>query len=462
MRKNVNKLVALAIGISVMSGSIVPVFAADNGTQQIDNTNTAASQMVNGKPILTLEDAIKDAISNSETLAIDDSKISYINRTGDLNDDIDDAKDINDDVHDFNDDNQKIKLNQAKQQRDFDQDVLEKKVVDKYNDLVTKQMNINKTAKELDIKKTELENMKLKVSLGTEISTNLKSKELEVQDKQNTLNNSQNQLKDSEYSFKVLTGKDATQYNLEDIKFETLKIDGTIDKYLDDVIDSFLKYSVQIVNLNKDYFDHDYEKDDDNKVSQDYVSEKQDDVNDAKTAVDDAQKALDDAKVRAQADPTVDILSYQTTLKDKTKSYGDAEDAYVGAIKSRMAYLGTKQGIFADETNISADKKRLKDSLKGYYTDLLKNDAQMEYDKKNIEINNEKLRNAKLKHDLGMMTDTDYNTIVVSNEAYNLQLRTDIINYNTLKEEIQKPWLSLTKTAMQSQQQHLESQNAGN
>ena len=29
MRRNINKIVALAIGISVMSGSIMPVFAAD-------------------------------------------------------------------------------------------------------------------------------------------------------------------------------------------------------------------------------------------------------------------------------------------------------------------------------------------------------------------------------------------------------------------------------------------------
>jgi len=29
MRRNINKIVALAIGISVMSGNIMPVFAAD-------------------------------------------------------------------------------------------------------------------------------------------------------------------------------------------------------------------------------------------------------------------------------------------------------------------------------------------------------------------------------------------------------------------------------------------------
>ncbi len=442
MRKNVNKIIAFAIGLSVMSGSIIPAFAADNDTQQIGNTNTTASKIVNGKPVLTLDEAIKDAISNSETLAIDDNKIGYIDKTGDYYDDEDDAKKVDDDVHDFNKDNQEVKLNQAKQQKDFDQDVLEKKVVDKYNDIVTKQMNIDKTAKELDIKKTELQNLQLKLSVGSEISTDLKSKELEIQDKQNTLTYSQNQLKDAEYSFKVLTGKDVTQYSLEDINFEQFKIDGSIDDYLDGVIDSFLKYSVEMVNLNKDYFDHDYEKD--NEIT-----------------VDDLAKAQTTSEGVKVLKPSISAYNNTTALDyfNEYQKYQDelaAQQLYTNKIKSRIAYLTTKQGMFSDENTISADKKRLKDSLKGYYTDLLKNQAQIEYDKKNIETNNEKLSNAKLKHDLGMMTDLDYNTLVVSSEAYDLQLRTDIIAYNTLKEEIQKPWLSLTKSPMQSQQQHQE------
>lgn len=442
MRKNVNKIIAFAIGLSVMSGSIIPAFAADNDTQQTGNTNTTASKIVNGKPVLTLDEAIKDAISNSETLAIDDNKIGYIDKTGDYYDDEDDAKKVDDDVHDFNKDNQEVKLNQAKQQKDFDQDVLEKKVVDKYNDIVTKQMNIDKTAKELDIKKTELQNLQLKLSVGSEISTDLKSKELEIQDKQNTLTYSQNQLKDAEYSFKVLTGKDVTQYSLEDINFEQFKIDGSIDDYLDGVIDSFLKYSVEMVNLNKDYFDHDYEKD--NEIT-----------------VDDLAKAQTTSEGVKVSKPSISAYNNTTALDyfNEYQKYQDelaAQQLYTNKIKSRIAYLTTKQGMFSDENTISADKKRLKDSLKGYYTDLLKNQAQIEYDKKNIETNNEKLSNAKLKHDLGMMTDIDYNTLVVSSEAYDLQLRTDIIAYNTLKEEIQKPWLSLTKSPMQSQQQHQE------
>jgi hypothetical protein len=61
MRKNINKIVALAIGISVMSVSIMPVFAADTKSTSIANIQT------NQKPILTLDDAIKSASSISDT-----------------------------------------------------------------------------------------------------------------------------------------------------------------------------------------------------------------------------------------------------------------------------------------------------------------------------------------------------------------------------------------------------------
>lgn len=44
MRKNLNKIVAFAIGVSVISGSIVPAMAADIiNTDTIVNTQTQAS-----------------------------------------------------------------------------------------------------------------------------------------------------------------------------------------------------------------------------------------------------------------------------------------------------------------------------------------------------------------------------------------------------------------------------------
>ena len=69
MRKNINKLVAFAIGISVMSGSAIPALAADATTSDNSSTTVAATQNSStnvqaqtGKQLLTLDDAIKAAI----------------------------------------------------------------------------------------------------------------------------------------------------------------------------------------------------------------------------------------------------------------------------------------------------------------------------------------------------------------------------------------------------------------
>ncbi|NRY34712.1 hypothetical protein [Clostridium beijerinckii] len=47
---------------------------------------------------------------------------------------------------------------------------------------------------------------------------------------------------------------------------------------------------------------------------------------------------------------------------------------------------------------------------------------------------------------MGIITESDYNTKLVSNEEYDLELRSEIINYNTLKEKIQKPWIAFSNS----------------
>jgi hypothetical protein len=43
-----------------------------------------------------------------------------------------------------------------------------------------------------------------------------------------------------------------------------------------------------------------------------------------------------------------------------------------------------------------------------------------------------------------LITKSDYNTQVVSSEDLELQLRSLIDSYNTLKEDIQKPWIAFS------------------
>ncbi|NOW91461.1 hypothetical protein BCD91_003484 [Clostridium beijerinckii] len=439
MRKNINKIIAFAIGISVMSGSVVPALAADSTQQTTTSTSTATnSQIVNGKPLLTLDEAVKEAISISEILQLDTSKITYQDKTNDINEDLDDSKDVSGDEEDFNDDTREANANKARQQRDFDQDVLVQKVTKAYNNIVTSQIKIDKAEKELQIKNKTLSDAKLKSSLGMVTSSDLKSTELEIQNLQITQKTSENTLKDAEYSFKVLTGKDVTQYALEqDIPYEAFKIDGSIDSYLDKVIDNYLKYSEQLVKINNEYYN-----DKDNYIT---VSGNEYKISElSASGVNDLEEAAAHAKqeydgVKNSTDP-----ADQETINEKKEAYDKAESKYSNALPARLSYLGTKLTIDENQTNLNESKKQFKDQLKTLYTNLITAEDNINYIKQNIELSNKNLSDAKLKYDLGMITESAYNTQVLSSEDLNIQLRSQIDTYNTLKQEIQKPWIAFS------------------
>ena len=420
MRININKIVAFAIGISVMSGSIMPAFAAD--------TTNAQVQAV-GKQVLTLDDAIKAAISNSDTLVLDEKKITYQNKINDTNEDLDDYNEdneaITDDKKDLNEDTRDNTLKQLEQTRDFDQDILIQKTTTAYNGIVTSQKQIDQASKELEVKNKELNDANLKNSLGIITTTDLTTTNLDIEKLQNDQKSSQNTLNDLEYNFKVLIGKDVSQYGLEqDIKYDAFKMDGSIDEYLDNSIDSYLKYTEQLVKLNKDYYN-----DDDNEVSVD-------DVNKAKDAI------IKDEPAKP-SDIDTNLISYEKYAKD-TSDYNKSIANYTGALSARLTYLNTKLGVYTNETTLNETKKSFKEQLRSFYTKLLTTEDSINLLKKNIELNNKQLSNAKLRSDLGIITKSDYNTLVVSSEDLELQLRSAIDSYNTLKEQIQKPWIAFS------------------
>lgn len=427
MRKNINKLIAFAIGISIISGGAIPVFAADSTTINTTASTTTASTSTSGqaqaRPLLTLKDAINVAISNSDTLALDDKKISYQDKSNDINEKIDDTTGVSDDKETFNEDTRDNSLNELKQQRDFDADKLIQKTTNAYNNIVTSQMKIDKATKILEIKNKELSNAKLKKELGIMTSIDVDTTELQIQSLQNQQNLSINTLKDSQASFKVLTGKDVTQFTLEqDIKYEQFKIDGSVDEYLDNVIDKYLKYSTELLELKKDYYD-----DKDNQVSED----------DVKKAEDTAKNAIKPTKP-ADTDPVGTYITYTDNL-DK---YNTAKSGYATALSLRLAYLNSKLGVYTQETSLEETKKTYKESLKTIYTNLLAAEENINYLKNNIQLNNKQISISKLKYDLGLITKLDYDTQVAGNQDLDIQLRNAVDSYDTLKEKIQKPWLA--------------------
>ena len=241
-------------------------------------------------------------------------------------------------------------------------------------------------------------------------------------------------MKDDKENFKVLTGKDVDQYTLEDkIEYKKFALDGSLDEYLDGVIDEYVSYTQEINDLNKDFWN-----DDDNKVTNG-------DVSDAK----DFYEANKDKKAPSLSDYLGDktgddrINAIADYLKD-SNSYTTGLSAYTGAIGLRMNYLQNKSSVTTSELELNETKDQYKKALRTMYTNLLNIEKSIDLLNSNVELSNKQLRINKINYDLGLKTKLDYDKSVSESETLNNQLKSTINSYNTLKAQLEKPWIALS------------------
>ncbi|MDB2160853.1 TolC family protein [Clostridium butyricum] len=438
MRKNLNKIVAFAIGVSVISGLAIPVMA----DTKVTYANSDSTNQNNAKQVLTLEDAINGAKSCSNTIAILDENIRLMQNINSLSDKKDDVVNSSDDSgsgltdtqKDYDEDKRKLQLNQLEQKRDFMVDKLSQSVTNAYNSLIISQLEISQLKNDIELQKTEIQQYNLKKSLGLVTDINIDQVNLGLQKNLNDLDNKQNTLKDDKENFKVLTGKDVDQYTLEDkIEYKKFALDGSLDEYLDGVIDEYVSYTQEINDLNKDFWN-----DDDNKVTNG-------DVSDAK----DFYEANKDKKAPSLSDYLGDktgddrINAIADYLKD-SNSYTTGLSAYTGAIGLRMNYLQNKSSVTTSELELNETKDQYKKALRTMYTNLLNIEKSIDLLNSNVELSNKQLRINKINYDLGLKTKLDYDKSVSESETLNNQLKSTINSYNTLKAQLEKPWIALS------------------
>lgn len=438
MRKNLNKIVAFAIGVSVISGLAIPVMA----DTKVTYANSDSTNQNNAKQVLTLEDAINGAKSSSNTIAILDENIRLMQNINSLSDKKDDVVNSSDDSgsgltdtqKDYDEDKRKLQLNQLEQKRDFMVDKLSQSVTNAYNSLIISQLEISQLKNDIELQKTEIQQYNLKKSLGLVTDINIDQVNLGLQKNLNDLDNKQNTLKDDKENFKVLTGKDVDQYTLEDkIEYKKFALDGSLDEYLDGVIDEYVSYTQEINDLNKDFWN-----DDDNKVTNG-------DVSDAK----DFYEANKDKKAPSLSDYLGDktgddrINAIADYLKD-SNSYTTGLSAYTGAIGLRMNYLQNKSSVTTSELELNETKDQYKKALRTMYTNLLNIEKSIDLLNSNVELSNKQLRINKINYDLGLKTKLDYDKSVSESETLNNQLKSTINSYNTLKAQLEKPWIALS------------------
>ena len=447
MRKNLNKIVAFAIGVSVISGSIVPAMATETKVTYIDLNTISQEAQKNSKPVLSLDDAIEGAKSCSNTLAILDENIKLlqsINSLSDKKDDVindsdDSISGLTDSQKDYNEDSRKLKLAQLEQKRDFQIDKLKQSVIDSYNNLILSEANIAKLKKDIELQKSEIDQYNLKKSLGLVTDINIDQVNIGLQKNLNDLNNQENKIKDDKYNFKVLTGKDVDKYTLEDsIQYKKFEFDGTIDEYLDSLIDEYVSYTEEINELNKDYWN-----DDDNKITNSDVSDAKDfyeENKDKKPPTLNLKPFSDEKDIEILNDNIVAIADY---LK-ASQTYTNGLSAYTGKIAQRMNYLQNKSSVTTSELQLKETKEQYKKALRTMYTNLINIEKSIDLINANVELNNKQLRIMKVNYDLGLKTKLEYDKSVNQSETLNIQLKTTINSYNTLKAQLEKPWIALS------------------
>jgi outer membrane protein TolC len=320
--------------------------------------------------------------------------------------------DIGDSDNDFPYDKLEVLAKQAKEQKQYTKDQIEQDITTKYNSLIDKEKALDKLKKQIQIRTKQINDTNLKKNLGLVTSIDVKNAEMELEKLKNSQKLKENQLKNSQDFFQVITGKYVSQYSLEDTQpLEPFRITGDVDAYFDGVIDKYKKYDKKLLELTKDNLK-------DNKVD----------------------KPDDDAPKKSDYEDTLnEDGSIKTSAEQK---YEKAINSYKGEWTSYGSYLEQKFGYSTDVYTLNETKKGLKNGLKESYANLLDMENSIKVMQTNIAVKNKELANSKLKYDMGLITKTDYNNLVLDNDELENSLRTAVNNYNTLKNQIQKPWIS--------------------
>lgn len=432
MRRNLKYIIALAVGICVTMGMINPVFAAEtiNDNKNISSTILDGiiinEQGVEEKQIITLDKVINAAISNSGKLALKAKEIEKIRNKMEIQDKTNDFYDsIDQKVYDFPYDKLELQEYQTDQEEEFLKDQIASDITNKYNTIVMKQIEINKLKTNLEIKTKELEIMKTKLRIGMITANQLDDKQIEIKSLQDDIQAKENSLKNNIEYLEILTNLNLSNFTLDkNISYDVFKIDGSIDKYLDDKIDKYLKYNNKMIELTEDYLD---------KLKEDGVK----DIMEEGTPDMPHRNSPKYLETDDKGNTSFDYAKYAIALIQ----YQGEVSSFSQDLAAYGAYIDA--GYNMDEAKVKLDesKKKFKNVLKESYSTLLELENKINGLEEQVKSINIKLRQAKSQVDMGMMTENDYKAMVLKSEDLDTSLRNLINTYNNLKDSIQKPWI---------------------
>ena len=401
MKKNINKLIAIGIGLSVIVGNVSPALATE--TIRDSNINIISGAAENSLKILTLEKAIEAGLNNDDQMKILSSKSNYYK---DLQDYYDEAD--NDNGEDQND----VNIDSAKQSKEFRKDAVEYEITNLYNSIVLAEKQVEYQREIVNNEETKTSNMKLKYNKGLIDSVSMSKQEASLKTEKDTLQAKINSLNDLKEKLKLATGINVNNYTFDDrLNYEKLKLDGDLESYIDDKISIITKYDRELADLLEDAVD----------------DMKDDDLDDLEMP--DKDKFYNIPKT----DSDGNVIGYDLN----EEAYNTAKN---GALAAYKGYLEAKKGSESASAGVNIKEKTYKNMLRSNYSNILAMEDGIDQLITNIDIANKSLANTKLQYQLGLMTINDYNTAVTGYRQLDISLRQTLNQYYQLKTTFEKPW----------------------
>ena len=401
MKKNINKLIAIGIGLSVIVGNVSPVLATETIRDSKINTISGASE--NSLKILTLDKAIEAGLNNDDQMKILSSNLNYYK---DLQDYYDEAD--NDNGEDQND----VNIDSAKQSKEFRKDAVEYEITNLYNSIVLAEKQVEYQREIVNNEGTKTNNMKLKYNKGLIDSVSMSKQEASLKTEKDTLQAKINSLNDLKEKLKLATGINVNNYTFDDrLNYEKLKLDGDLESYIDDKISIITKYDRELADLLEDAVD----------------DMKDDDLDDLEMP--DKDKFYNIPKT----DSDGNIIGYDLN----EEAYNTAKN---GALAAYKGYLEAKKGSESASAGVNIKEKTYKNMLRSNYSNILAMEDGIDQLITNIDIANKSLANTKLQYQLGLMTTNDYNTAATGYRQLDISLRQTLNQYYQLKIVFEKPW----------------------
>ncbi|NFS29728.1 multidrug transporter [Clostridium botulinum] len=379
MKKGLKRLVALTIAGLITSISLIQIPA---------NANTS-------KPILSLEKAIDSAIDNSYQIVLNEEKQDMLEEKDDFYQDVD----MDDDG--YND----IQMSQNEQKRKFLEDQISVDVTSKYNSMVILEKELENIVIDIEIKTKEYENMELKKKIGLVSTIEMQNAKAELEKLKAEKKSKEQELKNSKKVFKIITDIDVEDYDLEDnVKFKPLKLDESLDSYLDNRIDTYFRYNKKLA----DWVEDNYSSTAGSKPTPPNENDYKDEEGNTKPEYKDA------------------LNNWSTN--------------YYNWISVSLKDIESEYNANTAVDSVNDGKRTMKQTLLTTYTKLVTLEGNITSMKAQLDVLYNKTKITKLQYDLGLATKQEYYKQLLTTEQLEVSYNSLINSYNDLKEKIEKPW----------------------